>query len=107
MRRLGFSQDEIFDTFTGAGVPSSDVQILLDRVEIDFEDAEFEDQASRLSKEVDEVFSQKLEKVKIELESKLRKMNHHVKSVSNDLDSLEERVEELQGMCSSSASANK
>ncbi len=96
MKRLGFLDEEIYDTLTNAGLPGGDVQILIDRIETDFEDAEMESQKSRLGKEVEEIVEQKTEKLEIKICSELRKINKNMKEVQNELSSLQDRLIEFQ-----------
>lgn len=99
MKRFGFPPGEIYDTLTGAGIQGGEVQLLMDRIEDDFEDAKIESRASRLGEEVEEIFQNKLRDVMVELRSELRSFKRDITSVSGKLDSLEDRVSELQGIC--------
>lgn len=99
MKRLGFSNQEIYDTLTGVGIPGGEVQLLLDRIEDDFEDAKLESRVSQVAKEVEKIFSEELEKSKTDLESKLRTLIRNMKKTGSDLERLEKRVTELQGIC--------
>lgn len=99
MRRLGFSREGIYDTLTGAGIPGGEVQLLLDRIEDEFEDTELESRISQLAEEVEKIFGSELEKFKIEFESSMRSVNEDLKSVLSCMESLENRIIELQGSC--------
>lgn len=99
MKRLGFLQQEIYDTLTGTGISGGEVQLLLDRIEDEFEDVELESRVSRLAEEVEKIFGLKMEKLKIELNSRLRVLNRNVGEMSSDLESLNSRIIELQGIC--------
>lgn len=96
MKRQGFSKEDIYDTLTGAGIPGNEVQLLIDRIEIDFEDASMKSKTSRLGEEVKKIFSSELEKTKTELDSKIRILNESLKSAESGLERLEERIVELQ-----------
>ncbi|MCK4405567.1 MAG: hypothetical protein KAV43_03565, partial [Hadesarchaea archaeon] len=57
MMRSGFSHDEIYDVLAGTGLPGEQIQLLIDRVAAEFQEAKFEPQTSRLGVEVEKVFS--------------------------------------------------
>lgn len=99
MKRIGFSYAEIYDTLTGTGLSGGEVQLLLDRIETDFEDAKMESRDSRLGEEVEEVFEKKLKSFQIEVESNLRTLRQKIESLSTDLEILAERITELQKIC--------
>lgn len=99
MKRVGFSYEEVFDVLTGAGISGGEVQLLLDRVEENFEDAKVESRASRLGKEVEIIFDKKLGEIDIELESKFRTFNRKLEEMNNAIEILENRVSELQRVC--------
>lgn len=99
MKRNGFSYEEIYDTLSGAGISGGDAQLLLDRIESDFEDAKIKSRTSRLGEEVKKIFSSKLEENKIKLNSKLRIINQNLKKATSDLKMLEDRITELQEIC--------
>lgn len=99
MRRLGFSREGIYDTLTGTGIPGGEAQLLLDRIEDEFEDAELDSRISQLAEEVERIFSSELEKSRIEFKSRIRSMNKNLKSVVSGVESLEDRIIELQGSC--------
>lgn len=99
MKRSGFSYEEIYDTLSGAGISGGEAQLLLDRIESDFEDAKIKSRTSRLGEEVKKIFSSKLEENKIKLNSKLRIMNQNLKTATSDLKMLEDRITELQEIC--------
>lgn len=99
MKRVGFSYEEVFDVLTGAGISGGELQLLLDRVEENFEDAKVESRASRLGKEVETIFDKKLGEVNIELESKFRTFNRKLEKMNNAIEILENRVSELQSVC--------
>lgn len=92
MKRLGFPYEDIYDTFTGAGISEEEIQILIDRIDADFEDAQIESRTSRLSKEMKEVLDLELEKIKIEIESKFRSLESSMKECQTQLEMLEKRL---------------
>ena len=61
MRRIGFSREEIYDTLTGTGLKGGEVQRLMDRIEIDFEETEIKSRKSRLAIEMKDILDRKLE----------------------------------------------
>lgn len=107
MKRLGFSHQEIYDTLTGVGIPGGEVQFLMDRIDDDFEDAELDSRTSRLAEEVEEIFSRELERSKVDLESKLQTLKRNLDDTSSDLERLEKRITELQGICESVSKKEK
>lgn len=96
MFRLGFSPEEIYDTLTGAGLPGEEVQLLIDRVEAEFEEARLETRTSRMAKEVEGIFRLQLEKSEAEIEGSLHSLIQELKSLENEFRKLEERVLEVQ-----------
>ncbi len=100
MKRLGFSYEEIYDTLTGTGIPGGEVQLLIDRIETDFEDAEVESRKSRIATEVEDILERKLEKKKTKIESKLRTINREMKSMNGEVNTIKKWIEELRGIVS-------
>ncbi|KXB03508.1 hypothetical protein AKJ45_01425 [candidate division MSBL1 archaeon SCGC-AAA261F19] len=96
MRRLGFQRGEIYDTLTGTGLPGEEIQLLIDRVEAEFEDAQLEPRTSRLAEEVDEIFRARLEESKSEFKEKLRFLDYDLQSIKSEVKKLKERIVELQ-----------
>ncbi len=96
MKRLGFSYDEIYDILTGAGIPSGEVELLLDRIEADFDDAKLKSRKSRLGEEVRKIFDRQLKETKIEINSEIRTLKEKIKSTNAEIERLEERITELQ-----------
>lgn len=99
MKRIGFSKQEIYDILTGAGISGGETQMLIDRIENDFEDAKIGSRKSRLGKEVEKIFSLKLKESKMEMKSNFRKMNENLKSMIKAIERLEDRTTELQSIC--------
>ncbi|KXB06622.1 hypothetical protein AKJ52_01915 [candidate division MSBL1 archaeon SCGC-AAA382C18] len=100
MKRLGFPDEEIYDALTGSGLPGGDVQLLMDRIEADFEDAEMDSQKYRLAEEVEQIIEQKIEKMETNIESKYRSADRNIKEVQNELSSLKNRMMEFQKILS-------
>ncbi len=98
MRRIGFSYEELYDGLTGAGISSMEAQLLLERIEEDFEDTNIESQSTRLGREVERVFDEKLKETKVEIKSKLRKFEMKIEKISDMIDDMEKRISELQGI---------
>lgn len=99
MNRVGFSQEEIYDTITGMGVSGNDAQILMDRVKAELESIEFESRIGRLSKEVESIIEVNVEKMMTELNSEIRMLRGKISSAEKSVDRLESRIIELQGIC--------
>ncbi len=102
MKREGFSYEEIYDTLSGAGVKSDDLQILFDRIEEELEGMNFASRKSRLSREVEEIFELKLKNLKIELDSKFRILDSKVESAKEDLERLGSLLMEIRNIQKSS-----
>lgn len=98
MRRLGFQRGEIYDTLTGTGLPGEEIQLLIDRVEVEFEDARLEPRTSRLAEEVDRIFRARLEKSKSEFKEKLHSLDYALQSIKSEVEKLKDRIVELQTM---------
>ncbi len=96
MKRIGFSYGEIYDILTGAGIPTGEAEILLDRIEADFDDAKLKSKKSRLGEEVRKIFTQQLKETKIELNSEIRILKEKIKSTNTELETLQEKITELQ-----------
>lgn len=100
MKRLGFPEEEIYDVLTGSGLPGGDVQLLMDRIKADFEDAKIDSQKSRLAEEVEEIIEQKIEKMKTKIESRHREIDRNIKDIENELSSVKNRMIEFQRILS-------
>lgn len=99
MKRLGFSKEEIYDTLTGTGLDGEEVELLMDRVEINFQDMKFESRVSRLGEEVKTIFEDELREKDVELNSKFRILRRKMESLKSDIEKLEGRMVELQRIC--------
>jgi DNA-binding transcriptional MerR regulator len=96
MMRMGFSHEEIYDVLTGMGLPGEQVQLLIDRVSAEFEDAKLEPVPSRLGKEVEEIFKRELDEVKHEMLTRLDSISRELQLIKLELEKLSERVAALQ-----------
>lgn len=98
MMRLGFPHEEIYDTLTGIGLPGEQIQLLIDRVSIEFEEAKLETRRSQLSTEVERLLGERTEEVKAMLFPRLSSISQTFELFENRLKRLEARVIELQTM---------
>lgn len=99
MKRLGFSRGEIYDTLTGAGLQGEEVELLMERVEINFQDMEFESKTSRLGSEVEEIFENRLNGTEIKMNSEFRILKRKLDSLESSIEGLLEQIIELQKIC--------
>ena len=95
MKRLGFSQEEIYDTLTGAGIPGTDAQLLLDRIDDEFEDVEYESKVSRVGEEVKDIFEAELDVLRIKLDSRIRTFEKNIASLEGKVENLEKQISKL------------
>ena len=98
MMRLGFCQDEIYDTLTSTGLPGEQVQLLMDHIAADFHEAKLESQPSRLGKEVREVFKLEFEGAKHELLTMVDSLSREVGLLRLEAEKLGRRILELQAI---------
>jgi chaperonin cofactor prefoldin len=98
MMRLGFPREEIYDTLTGMGLPGEQVQLLIDRVRIELEEAKLENRSSQLATEVGRVFGERMEELETALSSRLSSISQKFELFGGKLEKLEARVLELQTM---------
>ncbi len=96
MKRLGFSYEEIYDVLTSAGISSGEVELFLDRIEVDFDDIKIKSKKSRIGEELEKVFKHHLKKIKIEINSEIRILKEKIKSTNTGIERLEQRINELQ-----------
>lgn len=107
MKSYGYSQGEIYDVVTGAGAPGEEIQILMDRIESDFEDAEFESRTSRITEEVGEIFEEELEAFKLEIGSTLRSLEGNIKDLRNEQRILEDFLLDMRKICVKNCERNE
>ncbi len=74
MLREGFSQDEIYDVLTGAGIPWQEAQLLIERVEAELRGAGFEPRTSQMKRILDEA----LEETRREILSKIESISKQI-----------------------------
>lgn len=98
MKRLGFPHEEIYDTLTGIGLPGEQVQLLIDRVSVEFEEAKLETRSSQLATEVRGLLGERMEELESVLSSKLSSISQKFELFGGKLEKLEARVVELQTM---------
>lgn len=96
MMRSGFSHDEIYDVLAGTGLPGEQIQLLIDRVAAEFQEAKFEPQTSRLGVEVEKVFSGAFEGLQHDLFERIDSVSRKLELVRAELEKLGMRVVELQ-----------
>lgn len=96
MKREGFVDDEIYDVLTGIGLPGEQVQLLLDRVSAEFEEAGLEPRTSRLGAEVREVFKEVLGEAQNTIIYRVDEFSHELQIVKSELEKLRMNITELQ-----------
>lgn len=98
MMRLGFVRDEIYDVLAGLGLPGEQVQLLIDRVAVEFYEIKLEPQPSRLAVEVTSVFEKALAGLQHTLLTQIDSIPRELESVKLELEKLGMRVVELQAL---------
>lgn len=88
MKRLGFANDEIYDTLTGIGLPGEQIQLLIDRISAEFHEAGLEPQTSRLALEVEKIFRKEFLEANSLLLAKVDLLSRELKLVRNELEKL-------------------
>jgi len=71
MMREGFSRDEVYDVLAGTGLPGEQVQLMIDRVKMEFDGAGLEPRTYRLAVEVGKVFREEFENFQRDIMVKL------------------------------------
>ncbi|MFW5932746.1 MAG: hypothetical protein ACOCSH_01215 [Candidatus Hadarchaeota archaeon] len=104
MRSHGYSQEEIHDVVTGAGAPGEEVWILMDRIESDFETSRYETRISRISGEMQSIFKDQLEELRLDLRSNLRNLDQGMRDLRHEQCILEDFLLDLLNICSESFS---
>ncbi len=112
MMRMGFSHDEIYDVLTGIGLPGEQIQLLTDRVSVEFHEAKLEPRTSRLGVEVGRIFEGAFEELRHELFARMSSIARELEFVKVKLEKLGMRVVELQtlverGQLSSTSDLNR
>lgn len=98
MKRLGFADDEVYDTLTGIGLPGEQVHLLIDRVSAEFQEAKLEPRTSRLGAEVREIFRETFDDARFALLARIDALSRELQLSRNELEKLNERVVELQAL---------
>ncbi|HID60790.1 MAG TPA: hypothetical protein EYP46_02890 [Hadesarchaea archaeon] len=93
---MGFSRDEIYDVLAGVGLPGEHVQLLIDRVSAEFQDAGIKSQTSRLAKEVQNIFKTELEEALTNISLHMNSISREMELIKIELEKLNMRVVELQ-----------
>ncbi len=96
MMRMGFSHDEIYDMLTGVGLPGEQVQLLTDRVSVEFREAKLGSRTSRLGVEVERVFEGAFGELRCELFARMNSIARELEFIKVKLEKLGMRVVELQ-----------
>ncbi|MCS7131369.1 MAG: hypothetical protein NZ934_01380, partial [Hadesarchaea archaeon] len=96
MKRLGFADDEIYDTLTGIGLPGEQIQLLIDRVSAEFHETGLKPQTFRLASEAEKVFQKAFMEANSILLAKMDLLSRELRSVKNELEKLNIYLTELQ-----------
>ena len=72
MMRRGFQRGDIYNTIVGVGLPGEQVQLLLDRVQAEFEEANLASRASVLAEEISRKVDETIKEMEIKIISELR-----------------------------------
>lgn len=68
MRREGYSTLEIYDVLTGAGLPWQEIQLLIERVEIELKGMKFEERPTQLKLALESALEEFREELNLKLE---------------------------------------
>lgn len=98
MKRLGFADDEIYDVLTGVGLPGEQMQLLIDRVSAEFEEANLESRTSRLAIEVQRIFNDSLMGAKSEMSIKMSTLSDELQLIRSEIEKLSNRIFDLQSI---------
>ena len=98
MKRMGFADDEIYDVLTGIGLPGEQVQLLIDRVSAEFEEAKLEPQTSRLAAEVQKIFKEALLETRFEASAQMKELSDELQLIRSKIEKLSDRVFDLQSL---------
>ena len=96
MMRTGFSHDEIYDVLTGVGLPGEQIQLFIDKVSAEFDEAKLEPRTSRLGVEVERVFGEAFEELRHELFARMGSVARELEFAKVELEKLGMRVVKLQ-----------
>jgi len=98
MKRLGFADDEIYDVLTGIGLPGEQVQLLIDRVSAEFEEAKLEPRTSRLAAEVQRIFKEALLETRSEISAQMKALSDELQLIRSEIERLCNRIVDLQSL---------
>lgn len=98
MKRLGFADDEIYDVLTGIGLPGEQVQLLIDRVSVEFEEAKLEPRTSRLATEVQRIFKDVLLETRSEISAQIKALSDELQLIRSEIERLGNRIVDLQSL---------
>jgi hypothetical protein len=74
MFREGFSRDEIYDVLAGVGLPWQEVQLLIQRIEMELRDAGFESRPTQVKRVLEETLQETKRELLARLESLTRQL---------------------------------
>jgi archaellum component FlaC len=98
MKRLGFADDEIYDVLTGIGLQGEQVQLLIDRVSAEFEEAKLEPRISRLAVEVQRIFKDVLLEARSEISAQIKALSDESQLIRSEIERLSNRIVDLQSL---------
>jgi ABC-type phosphate transport system auxiliary subunit len=98
MKRLGFADDEIYDALTGVGLPGEQVQLLIEKVSAEFEEAKLESRTSRLASEVQRIFEDSFTETKSETFGKINALSDELQLIRSEIAKLSNRIVDLQSI---------
>ena len=98
MKRLGFADDEIYDVLTGVGLPGEQVQLLIERVSAEFDEAKLEPRTSRLAAEVQRIFNDSIMETKSEISTKMNALSDELQLIRSEIAKLSNRIVDLQSI---------
>jgi len=98
MKRLGFADDEIYDVLTGVGLLGEQVQLLIERVSAEFEEAKLEPRTSRLAVEVQRIFNDSILGTKSEMSTKMNTLSDELQLIRYEIEKLSNRIVDLQSI---------
>lgn len=85
MMREGFSHGEIYDILTNVGLPGEQVQLIMDRVAVEFRSASIRPRPSRLAEEVGTTFREVMDDFKHETFTRMDSITHRLELVDTNL----------------------
>jgi ABC-type phosphate transport system auxiliary subunit len=98
MKRMGFADDEIYDVLTGIGLPGEQVQLIIDRVSSEFEEAKLEPRTSKLASEVRDIFKEALSETRSEISAQIKALSDELQLIRSEIERLGNRIVDLQSL---------